>query len=118
MVIGSSSVEQEIKVFTRMTRSVARNISFEEKSTSKDAVESVLEQRSSSPEVKRVYNRKKRRITTFDSINIEPVIEKPSSSTTIKKGSRKSSQKAKHKAPEEHVSRRPHTRLTNKLEIK
>jgi hypothetical protein len=101
-----------------MTRSAPRNILFEEKSTSKDALESILDQRSSSPEVKRVYNRKKRRTTIVDSKTTEPFIERPSSSTTVKKGSRKSSEKAKQKEPEEHVCRIPHIRLTNKYEIK
>jgi hypothetical protein len=110
MAIQSSSAEQETISFTRMTRSVARKIAFEEKGTSKEVAESILEQRGSSLEVKKVYNRKKRRTTMIDSINIEPVIEKPSSSTTVRKGIGKSSQKTKKKAPEEYVSRKPHTR--------
>jgi hypothetical protein len=43
MVIGSSSTKHEIQVITRMIRNGARKIFFEEKSTSKDVVEFVLE---------------------------------------------------------------------------
>jgi hypothetical protein len=85
--------------------------------TLQEATKSVLEQRSPSPKVKRVYNRKKRRTNTIDPITTDPVIEKPSSSTTIKKGFGKSSQKEKQKILEEKVSRRPHTRITNKLRL-
>jgi hypothetical protein len=43
IIIGSSSIEMEINVFTRVTRSVSRKNAFEEKNTSKDATECVIE---------------------------------------------------------------------------